>query len=154
MDVPGLPAGAVRVHVLGPPRGEDLLYRKDPKKGESYDHALVSANLMATRFLDAARRAQAGTSRSDEHYPFNDQYKRVNPKSGSQSLASLARRYRRRADVWRTVDDDWMQLGEALGLYLDEFTNNSSLVLAFELVESGKVLLCRRCPNGQLAQLE
>ena len=34
-----------------------------------------------------------------------------------------------------------MQQAEALALYLDTFTNNSSLVLAIELVESGKVLL-------------
>ena len=34
-----------------------------------------------------------------------------------------------------------MQAGEALALFLDTFTNNSSLVLAIELVDSGKVLL-------------
>jgi hypothetical protein len=141
VDLPGLPADTVRVHVLGPPRDEDLLHRKDPRKGESYDHALMSANLMATRFLDAARRTLEGTSRSDEHYPFNDQYKRTDPAKGSEALAAIGARYRRRPDAWRTIDDDWMRLGEALALYLDEFTNNSSLVLAFELVDSGKVLL-------------
>lgn len=141
LNVPNLPPGAVRVHVLGPPRDEDQLFRKDPRKGESYDHAMVSANLMATRFLDAAMRAEAGTSRSDEHYPFNDQYKRTNPSTGSDALSSLNARYRRRTDQWRTIDDDWMQVGEALALFMDKFTNNSSLVLAFELVDSGKVLL-------------
>lgn len=141
LNVPNLPAGAVRVHVLGPPRDEDQLFRKDPRKGESYDHAMVSANLMATRFLDAAVRAEAGTSRSDEHYPFNDQYKRTDPLTGSAALKAINARYRRRDDQWRTIDDDWMQTGEALALFMDTFTNNSSLVLAFELVESGKVLL-------------
>jgi hypothetical protein len=34
-----------------------------------------------------------------------------------------------------------MQQAASLALYLDDFTNNSSLVLAIELVESGKVLL-------------
>ena len=141
LNVPNLPPGAVRVHVLGPPRDKDQLFRKDPRKGESYDHAMVSANLMATRFLDAAVRAEAGTSRSDEHYPFNDQYKRANPATGSAALSAINARYRRRIDQWRTIDDDWMQAGEALALFMDKFTNNSSLVLAFELVDSGKVLL-------------
>jgi beta-lactamase superfamily II metal-dependent hydrolase len=50
-------------------------------------------------------------------------------------------RYRRRKDSWRTIDDDWLEQAEALALYLDTYTNNSSLVLAIELVESGKVLL-------------
>jgi hypothetical protein len=141
LNLPSLPPGTVRVHVLGPPRDEEQLFRKDPRQGESYDHAMVSANLMATRFLDAAMRAEAGTSRSDEHYPFNDQYKRTNPSTGSAALSSINARYRRRADQWRTIDDDWMQVGEALALFMDKFTNNSSLALAFELVDSGKVLL-------------
>jgi hypothetical protein len=86
-------------------------------------------------------RAESGTSRSDEHYPFNDQYKRTNPATGSAALSSINARYRRRTDQWRTIDDDWMQVGEALALFMDKFTNNSSLVLAIELVDSGKVLL-------------
>jgi hypothetical protein len=45
------------------------------------------------------------------------------------------------ADEWRTIDDDWLHPGESLALVMDKFTNSSSLVLAFELVDSGKVLL-------------
>jgi hypothetical protein len=53
----------------------------------------------------------------------------------------MVERYRARADAWRTIDDDWLQQASTLALYLDTFTNNSSLVLAIELVASGKVLL-------------
>ena len=53
----------------------------------------------------------------------------------------MIQRYRRRDDSWRTIDDDWLMQAESLALYLDTFTNNSSLVLAIELVESKKVLL-------------
>jgi hypothetical protein len=140
VDLPGLPADTVRVHVLGPPRSRDHLYRKDPRKGESYDHALMLARVMATKFLDAVERAD-GRSRSEEHYPFNEQYKRPGPSRGSRALRDLARRYRHADDDWRTIDDDWLQQGERLALFLDRFTNNSSVVLAIELVESGKVLL-------------
>ena len=141
IDLPGLAAGTVRVHVLGPPRDTGLLYRKDPRTGESYDHALASAGVMATKFLDAAMRHDGPESRDDEHYPFNQQYKNADPAAGSASLQAIAERYRKPDDAWRTVDDDWMQQGETLALFLDTFTNNSSLVLAIELVNSGKVLL-------------
>lgn len=42
---------------------------------------------------------------------------------------------------WRCIDFDWLDLAEALALSIDNSVNNTSLVLAIELVESGKVLL-------------
>lgn len=138
-DLPGLPADTVRVHVLGPPRNEKLLYRKDPRSGESYDHTLTAVSAMVTKFLAAA--GQARTARDEAHYPFNEQYKRRSPKAGSKALADVGRAYHRRAADWRRIDDAWIQQGERLALWLDGYTNNSSLVLAFELVRSAKVLL-------------
>jgi hypothetical protein len=141
LEMPGLPPGSVRVHVLGPPRSHDALYRKDPEAGESYDHALAEAGVLASRFLDAST-ARARPSVSDEEgYPFNQRYKRGSASSRSPALADVIGRYRSRAGAWRTIDDDWMQQAEALALFLDTFTNNSSLVLAIELVTTGKVLL-------------
>ena len=148
LDVPGLPPGSVRVHVLGPPLNDDDLYRKDPKKGETYDHSLASANLQASRFFDASRASRkrgrsSSASGGDEaeEYPFSRRYKRATAGSRSRALKALVKRYKVRGEAWRTIDDDWMQQAEALALYLDTFTNNSSLVLAVELVASGKVLL-------------
>ncbi|MFO0840146.1 MAG: hypothetical protein U1D55_16685 [Phycisphaerae bacterium] len=42
---------------------------------------------------------------------------------------------------WRRIDDDWLGFAGPLALQLDSYTNNTSLVLAFELVRSRKVLL-------------
>lgn len=140
-ELPGMPADTVRVHVLGPPRDDDLLYLKDPRTGESYDHALVSAVVGATKFVEAARSNDARGTSEAEHYPFNEQYKRFDPTKGSAALKALAGDYRQRTRKWRAIDDEWMKQGGALALFLDKFTNNSSLVLAFELVKSGKVLL-------------
>jgi hypothetical protein len=140
LEMPGLPAGSVKIHVLGPPQKQDLLYRKDPKKGESYDHALAAASLRAAKFLNAVNEGCGAASGDEVHYPFASRYKR---KAGAESpeLKAIMRRYRQRAESWRTIDDDWLMQAEALALYLDTFTNNSSLVLAIELVESKKVLL-------------
>jgi hypothetical protein len=146
VEMPGLPAGTVRVHVLGPPRKEnverknDPLYRKDPRTGESYDPALAAASLQVTKSLDALKSGTSGASAEEENYPFNEVYK-CNRKKGSARLQAIQRRYNQRDEAWRKIDDDWLQQAGALALYLNDFTNNSSLVLAIELVESGKVLL-------------
>jgi hypothetical protein len=42
---------------------------------------------------------------------------------------------------WRRIDNDWLGSAVDLALQLDGRTNNTSLVLAFELIDSGKVLL-------------
>lgn len=143
VEMPGLPAGKVRVHVLGPPRiqGNELLYRKDPRAGESYDRALANAVTSATKFLDAVKAHRGTTSREEEQYPFAETFKRRASPRNPPALAAIIARYNDRTDAWRKIDNDWLQQAGALALYLDSFTNNSSLVLAIELVESRKVLL-------------
>ncbi len=42
---------------------------------------------------------------------------------------------------WRRIDSDWLESAGSLALYLDGDINNTSLVLAIELGEGGKVLL-------------
>jgi beta-lactamase superfamily II metal-dependent hydrolase len=141
LEMPGL-GGRVRVHVLGPPRRDDLLRRRNPRRGESYDHALASAELQAAKLSDAAIRAD-----EEQHYPFNGIYKRLNasdsrrPSEPKAGLPTVIDHYENPGDEWRKIDDAWMESAGALALYLHELTNNSSLVLAIELVESGKVLL-------------
>ena len=140
LDMPGLPKDTVRVHVLGPPREDDLLYRKDPRTGESYDHNLAAASRLAARMLDAVIDT-ADNDPGEEHYPFNRRDKRRGTRGRSPALKNLVARYERPRDAWRNIDDDWLEQAESLALYLDTYTNNSSLVLAVELVASGKVLL-------------
>ncbi|HET9766472.1 MAG TPA: MBL fold metallo-hydrolase [Thermoanaerobaculia bacterium] len=140
LDMPGLPAETVRVHVLGPPRADDLLNRKDPRKGESYDHALAAAGLQAVKLLDATLCRRGEIEVEEEHYPFTDVLKRQEVGKPSPALAAVVQRYRQ-PNGWWTIDDAWTETAGALALFLDKFTNNSSLVLAIELVKSGKVLL-------------
>ena len=42
---------------------------------------------------------------------------------------------------WRRIDADWLGAAAEFALQLDSATNNTSLVLAIELIDSGKVLL-------------
>ncbi len=140
-DMPGLPVDSVRVYVLGPPRDNDLLYRKDPRAGESYDNALAVADVAAMRLLAASNNRSGASSREEKEYPFRESYKSRGRRGKTPALKKIMTQYNRREVSWRRIDDDWMQQAEVLGLFLDTYTNNSSLVLAFELVDSGKVLL-------------
>jgi hypothetical protein len=142
LDLPGLPAGAVRVHVLGPPRipGNEFLKRTDPRPGESYDLALAVANVQAGKLLDAINVRVGEASRDEQQYPFTEHIKQQT-KQASPALRAMMKRYRQRNASWRRIDNDWLNQASTLALYLDSLTNNSSLALAIELVETGKVLL-------------
>lgn len=144
LDLPGMSDDfdnpPVRVYVLGPPRNEALLRNKDPAAGESYDHALAAAGMAAGKFLSALNRHAGMGSHEEEQYPFNASEKREEGK-GSPKLEALVKSYRARKVDWRRIDDDWLNQADALALFMDSFTNNSSLVLAIELVDSGKILL-------------
>jgi len=138
LEMPGLPPATVRIHVLGPPRS-DLLKRTDPRPGESYDASLAAANVQATKFLDAINLRASLVSREEQQYPFSEGTKK-HAHHPSTAMRTLMRRYRN-DESWRKIDTDWLNPAGSLALYLDSLTNNSSLALAIELVESRKVLL-------------
>ena len=52
---------------------------------------------------------------------------------------SLAKSYE--SEPWRQIENDWLMSAARMALQADSYTNNTSLVLAFQLKESGKVLL-------------
>jgi beta-lactamase superfamily II metal-dependent hydrolase len=136
LDLPGLPPDTVKVYVLGPPRNQHLLYRKDPGKGESYDPHLCIANTNARKILDALDNRDIHVrNREEVQFPFKVGYKRA-PRFANKQIGALYK-----GEKWRRIDMDWLEQANRLALYLDSYTNNSSLVLAFELVSSNKVLL-------------
>ena len=148
LDMPGMPPGSVRVYALGPPRDDDLLFDINPKKGESYDknltaraiaRTLAARSLSAKRLLSAVGNKKYVPSGEEAQYPFGQSLKRRGAALHSGALKKIMRYYG--SEKSRTIDEDWLDQAESLALYLDTFTNNSSLVLAIELVASGKVLL-------------
>jgi len=42
---------------------------------------------------------------------------------------------------WRRIDNDWLGVSADLAIQVDKRTNNSSLVLAFEFLETGRIML-------------
>jgi hypothetical protein len=143
-DVPTVLAGTsgVRAYVLGPPENEGLLKRSAPtKKGrEVYE---FGADLMMDEQLESALMRVAGiTVTDDADCPFDSSFRRV-AMTGGTGLPELdeLKRTTWDAEPWRQIEHDWTAAVEALALNLDSHTNNTCLVIAFELEDEGRVLL-------------
>ena len=156
LSLPG--AKDVRVFSMGPPRNEDQLKDLDPQGDESF-HSAAFATASPGNYFSAAA---AGQSQS----PFAARYRlpiKLNEYSGNYS-EFLSTWYgsgetppvfdpltpeQRIAEYepcltnpeWRRIDTEWLYSAEQLALDLNSYTNNASLVLAFELGKGGKVLL-------------
>lgn len=123
-----LPQTSVRVYALGPPRDEKLLKELllSPSSPDMYGIAAPSSD-------------------DDAGAPFDEM--QAIPLEVAREMPFFRRRYWG-SDVapsddaadWRRIDGSWLEATSELALQLDSATNNTSLVLAFEL-ENGDVLL-------------
>ena len=136
-EMPGVKG--VRVYVVGPPKEAESMVMTNPFKGEGYGLAEEPIGL-ADAFL-------AGFNPTDEtSQPFvksmRRSLKRLEARSQRRTGEVLPgiEGYYRNESKWRNIDGAWLATGERLALQLDNATNNTSLVLAFEL-EDGDVLL-------------
>lgn len=138
-----VPAGAagVRVHVLGPPRDEGLIKRSTPTRKGREVYELDTDTAMDANLGAAFARLAGHEDTMVADGPF-DAGLRCQPGGGHAALdALLAAVWQPPDQAWRRIDADWTGSAEALALNLDSHTNNTCLVLAFELVASGRVLL-------------
>ena len=149
-EVPG-----VRVFVLGPPENEDLLSRSNPSKVDSevYERALALDE--ASAFYVAALAAEDPNALSvdetellEQSFPFDRS--RCIPLDEAQHHEQFGTFFQRRygfaseeghGPAWRRIQTAWLGAAGSLALQLDNDTNNTSLTLAIELTESGRVLL-------------
>ena len=131
----------VRVYVLGPPYSKEKLKETEPELNEAY----LAEQAALTGFIGAL----TGDAKGDALRPIDKAYA-IDEKaaekhaffaseyfgSGAKSAEERGKRY-----GWRRIDASWLRAGESLALQMQNATNNTSLVLAFEHVKSGKVLL-------------
>jgi hypothetical protein len=134
----------VRAFVFGPPESEQLIADEDPQGDEAFprDHgfSLVAAARasrdervspfsrdFAVPVDDALGGAEAFFS---EHYGKDNQGE--NDRDREESTANAS---------WRRIDNEWLFSAETLAIKLNTGINNTSVVLAFELPSSKKVLL-------------
>lgn len=137
-------SAGVRAYVLGPPQSTELISDEDPRDGEGFplDHPCS----FASAFREDAR---------DHTAPFGRPFRtRLSEASSSEGALFFKHYYgtreqdynRDEAEVpsdakWRRIDDEWLYSAETLALKLNRGINNTSLVVAFELPRSRKVML-------------
>ncbi|MEO0784004.1 MAG: MBL fold metallo-hydrolase, partial [Pseudomonadota bacterium] len=162
---PGQPAfeiggtdGAL-VYVMGPPRDKELLLSLDPRGDEEF-HATGSLRL--TDDFSGFQAVFGSGGVSGRHSPFAPRYatsiEDVKAKTeeevaegwksedaDTEARVYAARTYEgiaaRRDEAWRRIDGQWLAMSERMALRMNDEVNNTSLVLAFELPQTGKVLL-------------
>ncbi len=139
-NVPG-----VLVYPLGPPRDENLLLSLDPKGDEEFKFSLSGGDKsLLSAFSASLEEDAAGTSPFDERYNYdadepekiaNEDHRRFFQNSYGWKNGST------HGEPWRRIDLDWLAAAEGLALRLENEVNNTSLVVAFELPNTKKVLL-------------
>jgi hypothetical protein len=136
----------VRVFALGPPRDPALLLdssvtKRRLEEGTIYHLAATPSTVLAA--VDQGLGVAGGPDGDGERYrPFARQHEIARDDDWFDGIAPfVAAIYDRPDQAWRRIDDDWIASYEPLALKLDEDTNNTSLVLAFELEGTGDVLL-------------
>jgi hypothetical protein len=153
--ITGLAAG-VKAYVLGPPHVREKMTKIEPGKAhpETYEmQKQLSPNLSANwAWMAAAMKAEIkgadlsgdpqDSANFDRSQPFDEnlRFPLENVKKDPFFLEHYF------ADTeendGRRIDGDWLWSGaQKLALQLESYTNNTSLVLAFELPNSKKVLL-------------
>jgi beta-lactamase superfamily II metal-dependent hydrolase len=148
IDVDKLPG--FKFHILGPPFERDYIF-KDGKEGtDVYQKKLnlYESSLAVTAFLD-----QDEAEGRDRDLPFNENYvdsehqrsviSKMSRQSGvfSSYPGSTRALYEDSANAWRRIDTEWLSSAGSLALRLNSHINNTSLAMAVEHLDSGKVLL-------------
>lgn len=134
----------VRVYVLGPPLDPILLKGSEVTAKMKRDGVIYHLGAMGEAGMEGlAAAAGAGMAGDGERFfPFSPEHRIGRQSPYFANLAEfLEKTYDDPAQEWRQIETDWMRAFGQLALDLDSDTNNTSLVLAFEFVKTGEVLL-------------
>jgi hypothetical protein len=139
LSIPGV--DGVKVYVLGPPRNIAEIHNLE--QGNIYPKFAA--------FLAALKGSSAEVSPEDaltvrRSCPFDKSYDLTAAEAKTDKFFATNYGFStnaRQGPEWRRIDDNWLDAASELALRIGEYTNNTSLVLAFELTgsEPHKVLL-------------
>ncbi|HEY4093300.1 MAG TPA: MBL fold metallo-hydrolase [Luteibacter sp.] len=161
LTIPGMKN--LRIYVLGPPRDEAMI-RVTDRASEMYGLSMNRGHAMSAALLNAVANFTTATAPPDDDVI--DPFDRNLGEPLSSLLAAGSSSQRGDADSdprfvdlrrfvaahygdaatkgeqdWRRIDFDWTGVGADLAMQLDDRTNNTSVVLAFEFVDTGRVFL-------------
>jgi hypothetical protein len=143
VDGRSLPSG-VRVYVLGPPRN-NLINKSNPSRGtnkETYfsiDQGGYSSFVEGVMQLGSQLKAEPDVSPSIPEGPFGAGFGKL--PADVELDPYYVKTYFNKVQAYRKIENSWLDIAGQFALQLDGAVNNTSLVLAIELTDSGKVLL-------------
>jgi hypothetical protein len=136
--IPGV--DGVRVYVLGPPHDRKLIKKSDPSKKASEVYELAGEGGADAGFMAAVDALSSGRAAVEQ--PFDAWFRVSEDEARGQNFFQAHYGFNGNSpDAWRRIEDEWLGAAGRLALQLDSDTNNTSLALAFELADSGRVLL-------------
>ncbi len=140
VDARNVPDG-LRVYVLGPPKSS-LINKSNPSAGANHETYFGIDNGLSG-FVDGLLQLGISSGRSSSSQTIDGPFK-----SDSGITATDGKRhpffrstYYARGEKYRCIENCWLDAAGQFALQLDGAINNTSLVLAFEIESSGKVLL-------------
>ncbi|OMP75677.1 hypothetical protein [[Flexibacter] sp. ATCC 35208] len=132
----------IRIYVLGPPKNK-LLNKAAPSSGVKKEVYFGDSSLAGfVEGVIAGKERETGNpgdTSADNGRPFGTVTCMTAIEAQAQQY--LKNSYFHAWEAYRTIDDDWLDMAGALAMQMDTDTNNTSLALAIEFIESGKVLL-------------
>jgi hypothetical protein len=150
LSLPGVKC--VKCYVLGPPKDIESLKKLEGLKETYLSQVAIDGD---TAFMAAALAATGAALSGDDDlfnrsHPFDKNLvipannAKRHPKFGSFFVKHYGFSRGEKSDhEWRRIESDWLEAAGQLALSINSITNNTSLVLAFELTETNptKVLL-------------
>jgi hypothetical protein len=129
-------AGPMRAHVLGPPRGEAFLARSDPRSGAAREVYLTDPERALALAADVRQQLDAAPAEAGMPAGVVSPFAARHQRSIAEAVAQgdpVALAYTDKKNDWRRINAAYLNAARELALQLDSDTNNTSLVLAFEL---------------------
>ena len=127
----------VRIYILGPPTSEKDLKRMNPSKNQSE----VYTDFAASSSGDNLSVALINFGHELEEDPYKPFSSNQGIPLNEANLRNIYPNYYDPANEWQKIEYDWLFSAGNLAIQVDNGINNTSLVIAIELVKSQKVLL-------------
>ncbi|MVM28926.1 hypothetical protein GO755_02695 [Spirosoma sp. HMF4905] len=128
-------AEGIRFYVLGPPTSIDAIKTESGPEGETYSHSHNSEGADNDAFATAV--LNLGVPQPPASlFPFDKNYELNTAGTAPTAIEAIYEK-----DAWRRIDHEWLNSAGSLALRMNSATNNLSLALAIEFVDSGRVML-------------
>ena len=120
----------IRFYVLGPPTSIEAIKTESGPVGETFAHSHNTSRSDNDAFATAMLNLVEPQSPASV-FPFDNEY----------VLDGKPDPYTKPDQGWRTIDHDWLNSAGSMALRMNSATNNLSLALAIEFIDSGRVML-------------